>query len=92
MTTTTPEDAPAYDAVTIDELLSRNPLKLTEEDVNENVRLMVELSREERRIWEEEQTRAKTEATKPSGSRTKAKQRSVERQAAAAQIDLDLGL
>ena len=55
----------------IEELFSRDPLSLTEEELDENVRLLVIAFRSERETWEREKATAKLTGKKLSGQSTK---------------------
>lgn len=57
--------------MSIEELLSRDPLDLTQEEIEENARLMVKLLREERKVWETEKSKAKLTGKNYSGTATK---------------------
>ena len=71
----------------IDELFSRNPLTLSEEEILQTAKQMTRLLRSEIAEWNKEQERAKAEGRKPSGSRVKKQQRlSAERQEALAEV------
>ena len=63
------------DPTSIDELLSRDPLSLTEEDVKHNVRQMVIMLRAERTAWEQEKTTKKASGKRMSGATTKKMQK-----------------
>ena len=63
------------DPASIDELLSRDPLSLTENDVKRNVRQMVLMLRAERAAWEKEKTTKKASGKRMSGATTKKKQK-----------------
>ena len=63
------------DPASIDELLSRDPLSLTEDDVKRNVRQMVLMLRAERAAWEKEKTAKKASGKRMSGATTKKMQK-----------------
>ena len=79
------------DPTSIDELLSRDPLKLTAEDVQQNVRQMVIMLRAERAAWETQKTTNKASGKRMSGATTKKAQKAAALEAikkAPAKIDL----
>lgn len=55
----------------IEELFSRDPLSLTEEEISEITAQMVRMLRAEREAWEREKEKAKLTGKKMSGTRTK---------------------
>lgn len=67
---------------TIDELFSRDPLSLSEEDLLETTRLLIHMNREVIRTWNTEKAVAAAAGKQLSGPAVKKKQLSAERQAA----------
>lgn len=63
------------DPTIIEELLSRDPLFLTEEDVDKNTSILVVALRAERTAWEREKAKAKITGKKLSGQTTKKAQK-----------------
>lgn len=55
----------------IEELLDRDPLALTEEELAETKRILVTALREERKIWELEKQKSKITGVRVSGNTTK---------------------
>ena len=55
----------------IEELLSRDPLELTEEEVTANTKQLIVMLRTEREVWEREQSKAKLTGKRTSGQTTK---------------------
>jgi hypothetical protein len=74
----------------IEELFSRDPLSLSEEDLLETTRLLVAMNRENVRIWNEEREKAARAGKSLSGVATRKKQHTAEQQIAMSQIDLGL--
>lgn len=75
--------------VSIEELLSRDPMTLSEATLQENVELLVKLCRQETAIWREEMEKAAASGKRLSGARTKKKQLNPARAAAASLIDFN---
>ena len=59
------------DPMSIEELFSRDPLDLTQEDVEEITVRLVRALRAEREAWEQEKAKAKATGRKVSGNTTK---------------------
>lgn len=79
------------DPTSIDELLSRDPLSLTEDDVRQNVRQLVLMLRAERAAWETEKVSKKASGKRMAGGTTKKLQKQAALEAirkAPAKLDL----
>lgn len=63
------------DPYSIEELLDRDPLEITEEEVEENTKLLVAGFQTERDIWITEKSKAKLTGKKVSGNTVKKKQK-----------------
>lgn len=63
------------DPTSIEELLDRDPLELTEEDFDETVKLLVVAFRKEREVWEEEKIKSRVTGKRVSGGTTKKRQK-----------------
>lgn len=61
----------SVDPLEIEELFSRDPLSLTEEDISEITQQLVRAFRAERLAWEDEKAKAKITGKRTSGVRTK---------------------
>lgn len=59
----------------MEELLDRDPLSLTEDEVSETAKLLVIHFREQRKVWEEEKRKAKVTGKRVSGQTVKKKQK-----------------
>lgn len=70
----------------IEELLSRDPLSLSEEDLEKTTRLLIQMNREQIRVWNEEKERAEKEGRSISGQAVKKKQLSAARQVALSNV------
>lgn len=63
------------DPYSIEELLARDPLDLTEEDIDTNTKLLVSALRSERREWDEAQLKAKVTGKRVAGNTVKKAQK-----------------
>lgn len=81
LVTTTPESQSPIEA-----LLARDPLSMSESELERVTAKMVELCREDIRIWNEERASATKKGKKPSGARIKKKQLTAQQQLAAAEV------
>lgn len=70
----------------IETLLARDPLSMSEAELERVTAKMVELCREDIRIWNSERASATKAGKKPSGSRTKKKQLTAQQQLATAEV------
>lgn len=70
----------------IEALLARDPLSMSESELERVTAKMVELCREDIRIWNSERASATKKNKKPSGSRIKKKQLTAQQQLAAAEV------
>lgn len=79
------------DPQSIDDLLRKDPLKLTQEDLVQNTRQMVIMLRAERLAWESEVSKAKITGKRRAGATTKKLQKAAALEAiknAPAKLDL----
>lgn len=67
--------------VTIDELLARDPLKLTEADLDQNVKILVKLVRAEREVWKAAKAKATANKTRLNAAAIKKEQAKAARRA-----------
>ena len=70
----------------IEALLARDPLSMSEAELERVTTKMVELCREDIRIWNSERASATKKNKKPSGARIKKKQLTAQQQLAAAEV------
>lgn len=79
------------DPYSIEELLDRDPLEITQEEVDANTDLMIAGFKTERDIWITEKAKAKLTGTKVSGNTVKKKQKAaVLEQIKKSSVKLDL--
>jgi len=80
---------PAMPETPIEELLSRDPITLTEADIQAQTRKMVALCRAEIDAYNKDKALTAAQGKKRSGTRTKKKQLTAQQQALAAELQGD---